>query len=322
MVSKRILITGASGCIGHYIAEQLMQETDHELFLLVRNPAKFKLHPLRPGVTLLQGDLRQIEQFQDLLPTIHYAILVAAAWGGTEEAFEINVTRTLQLINFLDPEVCQRIFYFSTASILNRQASLLPEAKTIGTDYIRSKYLCFEQLAKLELAARITPLFPTLVFGGGEQHKPYSHLSQGLQGFLRWMGLIRFFNIDGSFHFIHGRDIAQIVLHLLHHPEDHGTQPLILGNPEMTVNQSIQELCAYLGQRIPWQLPLVPWLLPLVIKLFRIQMAPWDYFCLNNRHFGYDHPVNPSSFGLSPYCPTLADLLRLSGVPQRHLRHQ
>ncbi len=92
MPPKRILITGASGCIGHYIAESLIQETQHELFLVVRNPSKLKFdYQTRPGITLLQADLREIEQFQDLLQTINCAVLVATAWGGAQEVVEVNV---------------------------------------------------------------------------------------------------------------------------------------------------------------------------------------------------------------------------------------
>ncbi|MGB3558972.1 MAG: SDR family oxidoreductase, partial [Geitlerinemataceae cyanobacterium] len=40
---KRIFITGASGCIGQYITETLIQNTQHELYLLVRNPDKLKI---------------------------------------------------------------------------------------------------------------------------------------------------------------------------------------------------------------------------------------------------------------------------------------
>ena len=38
----RIFITGASGCIGHYLVETLIENTDHELFLMMRNPAKLR----------------------------------------------------------------------------------------------------------------------------------------------------------------------------------------------------------------------------------------------------------------------------------------
>ncbi|PSB57675.1 epimerase, partial [Chroococcidiopsis cubana CCALA 043] len=72
----RILVTGASGCIGHYISEILIQETDYELYLLVRNPQKLQVDITRPGVKILQGDLANIEQFADLLKTIDIAVLV------------------------------------------------------------------------------------------------------------------------------------------------------------------------------------------------------------------------------------------------------
>ncbi|WP_310413618.1 NAD-dependent epimerase/dehydratase family protein, partial [Chamaesiphon sp. OTE_8_metabat_110] len=46
----RILVTGASGCVGHYISETLIQNTDHELFLFVRNPVKLQVDiKARPG---------------------------------------------------------------------------------------------------------------------------------------------------------------------------------------------------------------------------------------------------------------------------------
>lgn len=58
----RIFLTGASGCIGHYITETLIQETGHELFLLVRNPNKLQFdYKARSGVTILPGDLQEIE---------------------------------------------------------------------------------------------------------------------------------------------------------------------------------------------------------------------------------------------------------------------
>ena len=54
MNQKRILNTGASGCIGHYISETLIENTNHQLYLLVRNPNKLQVNTdMRPGVTIL-----------------------------------------------------------------------------------------------------------------------------------------------------------------------------------------------------------------------------------------------------------------------------
>ncbi|MEN9870149.1 MAG: hypothetical protein RLZZ171_1137, partial [Cyanobacteriota bacterium] len=89
---KRIFITGASGCIGHYMTEALIQHTNHELYLLVRNPDKLKFnYQARPGIHLLVGDMSQIKKYSDLLLKINIAILAATAWGGKEETYNINV---------------------------------------------------------------------------------------------------------------------------------------------------------------------------------------------------------------------------------------
>jgi nucleoside-diphosphate-sugar epimerase len=316
MTAKRIFLTGSSGCVGHYLAEALIQETDHELFLLVRNPDKLKFdYNARPGIHVLKGDMRSIEQFADLLKTINVAILTATAWGGTQEVFDTNVTKTVQLVKMLDPEVCEQVIYFSTESILDRNNQLLKEAGEIGTDYIRSKYVCHQELSQLAIAPKITTVFPTLVFGG-DGNKPYSHITAGLPEITRYIGLIRFFKADASFHFVHARDIAQVVCSLVEAPPAPGqSRKLVLGNESMTANQVVEEACAYLRQRIYFRIPLTYWFADLIILLFRIQVAPWDRFCLRYRHFTHETVVNPSTFGRPIYCPTIADLLKLCGIP-------
>ena len=308
MNRQRILLTGASGCIGHYLAAALIAETEHEIFLLVRNPQKLKIDTSkRLGITVLQGNLLEIEQFTELLKTIDIAILAATAWGDPEITYRTNVIKTLELVDLLNLGVCQHIIYFSTASILGKDNQLLAEAGTIGTDYIRTKYECFVRLQKLAIAAKITTVFPTLVFGG-DGEKPYSHLSAGLPEITKWINLVRWFKADGSCHFIHARDIAQVVTYLVANPPENSAQ-LVLGNEPLTVDQAIRQICAYLGKTIYLQIPLSIWLANFFISVFRIQMAEWDRFCLNYRHFTYQKYVNPQTFKLTPYCPTLKDIL-------------
>lgn len=315
MASQRIFITGASGCIGHYLVETLIHTTHHELFLLMRNPAKLQVDcSVRDGIHVLKGDLRHIKQFSDILATIDTAILTATVWGDPTETYEINVNKTLELIKLLDPQRCRQVIYFSTASILNRDNQPLPEAKTLGTDYVRTKYICHERLQTLAIAPKITTVFPTLVFGG-DGKKPYSHLSAGLDDVLKWMKLIRFFRIDGSFHFVHAQDIADVVTHLADHPPQAGdSRELVLGSDAVQVNQAIREICRYLGIPILVQIPLFLQLANIIIVLFRIQMEDWDRFCLSYRHFSYQNPVSPATFGKTPYCATVDELMKVSGI--------
>ncbi|EKQ68655.1 nucleoside-diphosphate-sugar epimerase [Leptolyngbyaceae cyanobacterium JSC-12] len=318
MTSKRIFVTGASGCVGHYLVEALIQETDHDLFLLVRNPDKLKVDcSARPGVTILQGDMQRIEEFSDLLKTIDCAILAATAWGGPQEVFDINVVKTIRLLNLLDPDVCQQVIYFSTASILDRNNQPLREAGEIGTDYVRSKYVCHRQIAKLAIAPRVTTLFPTLLLGGDAQ-KPWSHISSGIAKEYKWINLLRFLSIDGTFHYIHSRDVAQVVRYLVDNPlSEDEPRELVLGNSPITADQAIEDACAYLNKRIYFRIPLTQRLLDFIFGLLRIKIEAWDRFAMKYRHFVHKNPVTPSTYGLLTYCSSFADVLKLSGVPPR-----
>ncbi|WP_052049473.1 NAD-dependent epimerase/dehydratase family protein [Leptolyngbya sp. KIOST-1] len=311
----RVFMTGASGCIGHYILDLLLTSDRYELFLLLRHPEKLQL-PVQdnPRVHILRGGLENIEPLTDLLPTIDIAILTAAAWGGDPGYVEaINVDANLAVMSHLDPQRCQQVIYFSTASILNQQSDPLPEAGAIGTEYIRSKYECHRRLPELAVYDKITTVFPTLVFGG-DRNKPYSFISAGLRDVTRWVGLVRFFQADAGFHFAHAQDIATVVYYLVGHPSANGYREYVLGNPPLTVNQAVEQICDYFGQRIWFRIPLSLWLADVLIKIFRVQMAPWDYFCLRYRHFIYAGAVSPATFALEPYCTTLADLMRVHGI--------
>ena len=76
----------------------------------------------------------------------------------------VNVVAVKQLLAFTSPEWLEQVIYFSTASLLNRQLELLPEALSEGTEYIQTKALCLQQLEQHPLAERIVAVFPTLVF--------------------------------------------------------------------------------------------------------------------------------------------------------------
>ena len=319
----RILVTGASGCVGHYVSETLIQNTEHELFLFVRNPAKLNLDiTARPGIHVIVADMMEIEQQAELLKTMNVAVLTAAGWGG-QEAFDINYTKTHALFDLLDPKVCEQVIYFSTESVLDRENQLLPAAGKIGTDYIMSKHQCLDKITQAKnaadgansIAAKITAVFPTLVLGG-DATKPYSFLSADLPSVTKYVGLLQFFTADASFHFIHAKDIAEVVRHLIAHPEisEKFDRRIVLGNKLVTADAGINEICGYFGKKSPIRIPLSNTIANFFIKVFKIQMAEWDRFCLDYRHFSHTSPVSPATFGLPSYAPTITDIFRTRGI--------
>lgn len=324
---SRILITGASGCIGQAVAAWLLEHSNARLLLWLRQPQKLTAVDHRhPRLELLVGDLRRPRRFCRQLAHVDRVIHTATAWGDPARAWAVNVQAVKDLLACLDHRRLQQVLYFSTASILDRDLELLPEAEQWGTEYIQTKAICLRQLMAHALRDKIVAIFPTLVFSGridGGGPWPTSYLTTGLRPLFQWLWLARFLRLDGSYHFIHGADVASICGHLLTTPHQPGPQRwrgmnrYVLGQYPLTVNGTVSQLCRYRHMVHPPGVQLHHWLLRALAAMFRIQLSPWDRFTLQQRHFIH-HPVTrPESFGLASRFPDLETVLSTAGVPQR-----
>jgi nucleoside-diphosphate-sugar epimerase len=288
---KKIFVTGIGGCVGHYLFDLLITNPEYELYLLVRDPAKLIFNPKSyDNVRLIVDDLKNIKKYAGTIKEMDYVIHAAADWAGHEG----NLDYSLDLFNLIDPVRCQKVIYFSTASILGKNNQPVPEAETLGTHYVRGKYLLHQQLRKLPIYPKVITLFPTWILGG-DKHHPYSHATSGILGIKKWLWLISFFTVDASFHFIHAEDIARIAGYLLENNVK--DEELVLGNPAITASQFIRDTCRHFGIPVFFQVPIS---LPFVILLADLtghKLHPWDLFCFKKRHFVYK-TVNAGTFNL------------------------
>ena len=315
---KRVLITGASGCVGQYLVEELLAETPHELVLVVRNPGKLPAQAASsPRVTVIETDVGDVESYRDKLDKIDIAFLVAACWGGPD-AFRINVEANLALTDHLSRSGASRVFYFATGSVIDAEGKMLPAAKELGSEYIRSKYQLVEEIETRADDIELVGLFPTLILGGGDG-KPMSHFANLLREARPWAWLARFFRADGKFHYVHARDIARTARHLIDAPLDAFSQPrrIVLGNPALTANEFIEQFTRYLGMRTPFRIEVKERLTEALIRIFRIQLSPWDRYCMQHRDLSYRTVFNPADFGLPVHCPDTAAALSGIGIKGR-----
>jgi len=325
----RILITGAAGCVGQYTAEHLYRHSDAHLLLLLRDPSKLKAVPANdPRITLLVGDLRDLEPHAAAIASATRVIHTATAWGDPERAYQVNVVAVKRLLQLLDPQRIEQIIYFSTASILDRQLRLLPEAMAYGTEYIQTKAQCLQDLEAHPLADRIVAVFPTLVFGGrvvpGDPH-PTSYLTAGVQEAIPWLWLAKWLRTDSNFHFIHAADIATVCAYLAVTPHGPNPEPgqgavrrLVLGQAPISINRTVATLVRWRRGWYPLLgLDLRGWLIEGLIKLLRIEVNAWDRFSIRQRHFVHQPVSPPERFGLTSYAPTLEVVLEKAGVPHR-----
>ena len=324
----RILVTGASGCVGQYISHWLLLHSDAELLLWLRDPSKLTAVPAdHPRIRLLVGDLRDTDRFVAELATVNRVIHTATAWGDPERAEQVNVVAVKRLLQLLNPHVVEQIIYFSTASILDRGLRPLPEAQAYGTEYIQTKARCLEQLEQHPLAAKIIAVFPTLVFGGrvdGTSPFPTSYLTEGLAKASRWLWLARWLRADASFHFIHAEDIARICGQFVTRPHEPNREPgqgalrrVVMGQQAISVDDAVATLCRWRGVGRTPGIPLWPWLIETLIKILPLEVNVWDRFSIRQRHFIHDPVSPPERFGGESHAPTLETVLSDSGLPNR-----
>jgi len=307
MKLEKIFITGASGCIGHYILDQFIHDPNYELHLLIRDPSRLKIQYQEfPNITIHIGEIEHIETQSQVLAEMDYVIHIATAWGDSDEACVVNQIKTLELFNACHPDHCKKIIYFSTASILGKNNTPIPQAGTLGTGYVRSKYKAYHTIKEAKLYDRIVTVFPTLVFGGDKNH-PYSHISSGITPQnAKFLKILRFLYMDARFHFLHAYDIAQVVKYLLTHPTDQ--KDYVLGNPVMTGKETLTTLCQHFNIPIYFRIPISGHILKFLAGLFRIKVGSWDRFCIENPYFEYN-VVNPKTFGLDSKYSSLTSVL-------------
>ena len=321
-MTKTLLITGANGCVGQYLVDWFLTNTKLKLFLMVRNPNKLQSSlKNNKRVTLLTCDIRECSKFRKEISKVNFLIHTATAWGDPKRAYEVNIKAFEELLNMHNEKYLERILYFSTASILDRNTELLREAYIYGTEYIQTKYECYERLKESIFAKKTSVIFPTLVFGGsfGEDDKyPISYLTQGLKEANKWLWIARFFRINSKFHFIHAYDIAQICGFLIKNNKnfDAGFAKFVLGQREISIDQALETLLKINHKKRYFAITLTKGIIKILLKILPIQTTSWDSFSINKYDFNHKPVTNPETFGLKSYGKTLKKILKLSKLPR------
>jgi len=134
---KRALITGISGQDGSYLAEYLL-DLDYQVYGLVRRePATMRwLEPIRGGVELLYGDMRDTESLQvafrkawpDEVYNLAAQVFVPTSWECPAETFDINVGGLCRLLTIVEREKPDtRVYQASSSEMFGNTTGLCSE---------------------------------------------------------------------------------------------------------------------------------------------------------------------------------------------------
>ena len=268
-------------------------------------------------IKLLICDIRECHKFSKEISQINFLIHTATAWGDPKRAYEVNIKAFEELLSMLEKTKLEKIIYFSTASILNKKTELMKESLTYGTEYIQTKYKCFERLKESSFAEKTFAVFPTLVFGGTLNKRskyPVSYLTSGLKEINKWLWLARFLKLNSKFHFIHANDIAQICGFLIkNHKKDSykGFKKFVLGQNFISIDEAITILLKRSQMKRYFTIPLTKKIMNILLRVLPIQTTPWDSFSIKKYDFNHDPITNPETFNLKSYAKSLEDILRL-----------
>ena len=272
-------------------------------------------------IKLLICDIRECNRFNKEISQVNFLIHTATAWGDPKRAYDVNIKAFEELLGMLEKDKLEKIIYFSTASILNEQCELMRESLTYGTEYIQTKYKCFERLKKSSFAEKTFAVFPTLVFGGTLKKRskyPTSYLTSGLKDINKWLWLARFLKLNSKFHFIHANDIAQICGFLIkNHKEDKykGFKKYVLGQKFISIDDAINILLKRNRMNRYFSIPLTKKIIKILLRVLPIQTTTWDSFSIKKYDFNHVPITNPETFNLKSYANSLKDILRLAKLP-------
>lgn len=179
---SRVLVTGATGCLGSALVS-LLRQSGHVVIAQGRDhPSAEDL--VRAGAVFLPLDFRAQEasahhliRHLDGVTTVYHCAALSSAWGSAQAFEDINVTATANLLKAARMAGVKRFVFASSPSIYAdgtdrldlREDARLPAR--FATHYARSKYAA-EQLvlaADMPQSMRTIALRPRAIYGRGDR---------------------------------------------------------------------------------------------------------------------------------------------------------
>ena len=171
---KKVLVTGATGFLGKYVVEELV-EHGYQVRAFGRN-SKIGRSLENSSVSFFQGDLTKADDVLEAckgMDLVVHAGALSTVWGPWEDFFQANVLGTKYVLEACRQTDIQRLVYVSSPSVyaapkdqLAIKESDAPEENNLN-NYIRSK-LASERLFKDYPDVPSIILRPRGLFGIGD----------------------------------------------------------------------------------------------------------------------------------------------------------
>lgn len=190
----RTLVTGASGFLGRYVAEQLLARGDQVRVLVRRDAPELAA----AGAEVVRGDVRDrdtVRRACTAIDVVFHVAGVAGIWGPWQHFYETNTLGTQHVIDACRSQGVGRLVYTSSPSVTFDGS---PQRGVDESGPYAQKWLCHyphsKALAEQAVLAANGPglatcaLRPHLIWGPRDQHLVPRLLARAKAGRLRRVG--------------------------------------------------------------------------------------------------------------------------------------
>jgi NAD+-dependent farnesol dehydrogenase len=173
----KIFITGASGFIGHKLAEKLAED-NHDVVVLLRDTSKADQF-INKGIGIIKGDILDRKQLRNGMKdcdwVFHLAAFTKPSSKDPTRSYRTNVTGTINVIDAARENGVRRVILTSSAGTMGYSKNNLPVGEetnvdpVYNTEYERTKSLA-EKAALNYSSDKLDVIIvnPTRVYGPGK----------------------------------------------------------------------------------------------------------------------------------------------------------
>ncbi len=248
-----ILVTGAAGCVGTFVVEQLLARG-------------YKVRAVdRPGADLPQGPADRLQRVPaDLTDPAVAESLVAGAEGIVHTAAVVDISQTLAQLRPINVDAVARLYdaaaaagsrtfiHFSTGSLYHPQDRPLSEDDPLlaQNDYGLSKLLSEDLLREREGRGPVVNILrPALIFG--PRGRVLLNLFAAFPPVLQQLSRVALpFSGGPTSNYVYAPDVAGAAVHLLEHPQPHGATFNIANDDPIAAGDMITATLEGYGMRV------------------------------------------------------------------------
>lgn len=253
-MAKRVLITGATGFIGSYIARYLLEKGVSLRAICRKTSDKTLLGEAAGGIEWVEADLIDIGALEDVMKDVdhvyHAAAMVSFKRKDRDRMYKVNIEGTANLVNIaLDFGIEKFLFVSSIATLSkSRKDVLIDENAEWEKSKLNSHYGLTKYLSEMEVWRGIQEglngviINPSLVLGAGFWDGPSNKLFKKIdEG-------VPFFPAGGN-GYVDVRDVAKSAIGLME--SDISGERFIINGANLTYQQAFETIAGAMNKKAP-----------------------------------------------------------------------